>query len=283
MSPTEIEQYLKRFAGMDDVLERVDRETSERPNAMMQSRSDQGALLTLLTRMLDAREALEVGTFTGYGAVCIARGLAPGGKLTCLEVDAEIAEVARRNLEAAGLSDRAEVKVGPAAEALEAIPAIPHIDFVYVDADKDGYPGYYEQIVPRLRPGGLVVLDNTLLGGRVLDAENERGRMMTALNERVAADVRVESVLLGLNDGMTLARKRVSGSSAGSRSAARGRGGRCPRCASGCSRATRRPGSGPGGRCRGCRRSRRRASRSASPSGRSCPARSGRRTRSRSA
>ena len=210
MSPTEIEQYLKRFAGMDDVLERVDRETSARPNAMMQSRSDQGALLTLLTRMLDAHEALEVGTFTGYGAVCIARGLAPGGKLTCLEVDAEIAEVARRNLEAARLSDRVEVKVGPAAEALEAIPAVPHIDFVYVDADKDGYPGYYEQIVPRLRPGGLVVLDNTLLGGRVLDADNERGRMMTALNERVAADVRVESVLLGLNDGMTLARKRVS-------------------------------------------------------------------------
>ena len=177
---------------------------------MMQSRADQGALLTLLTRMLDAREALEVGTFTGYGAVCIARGLASGGKLTCLEVDAEIAEVARRNLEPAGLSDRAEVKVGPAAEALEAIPAVPHIDLVYVDADKDGYPGYYEQIVPRLRPGGLVVLDNTLLGGRVLDADNERGRMMTALNERVAADVRVESVLLGLNDGMTLARKRSS-------------------------------------------------------------------------
>ena len=85
--PTEIDEYLKRFAGMDDVLERVDRETSERPNAMMQSRPDQGALLTLLTRMLDAREALEVGTFTGYGAVCIARGLASGGKLTCLEVE----------------------------------------------------------------------------------------------------------------------------------------------------------------------------------------------------
>jgi caffeoyl-CoA O-methyltransferase len=210
MPRIELDEYLKRFAGMDDVLERVDRETGERPDAMMQSRPDQGQLLTLLARMLDAREALEVGTFTGYGAVCIARGLAPGGKLTCLEVDAELAEVARGNLEAAGVGDRAEVKVGPAAEALEAIPAVPHIDLVYVDADKDGYPGYYEQIVPRLRPGGVVVLDNTLLGGRVLDAENERGRMMTALNERVANDERVESVLLGLNDGMTLARRRVS-------------------------------------------------------------------------
>ena len=95
MPRSELEDYLKRFAGQDDVLARVDRETGERPNAMMQSRPDQGALLTLLARMLDAREALEVGTFTGYGAICIARGLAPGGKLTCLEVDEEIAAVAR--------------------------------------------------------------------------------------------------------------------------------------------------------------------------------------------
>jgi caffeoyl-CoA O-methyltransferase len=209
MPQTELDDYLKRFAGMDDALARVDRETGERPNAMMQSRPDQGALLTLLARMLDAREALEVGTFTGYGAICIARGLAPDGKLTCLEVDAEIAEIARRNLELAGVSERVDIKVAPAAEALEAIPAVPHLDFVYVDADKDGYPGYYEQIVPRLRPGGLVVLDNTLLGGRVLEEGNERGRMMTALNQRIAGDERVESVLLGLNDGMTLARKRA--------------------------------------------------------------------------
>jgi caffeoyl-CoA O-methyltransferase len=208
MPQIEFDDYLKRFAGMDDVLERVDRETSARPDAMMQSRPDQGALLTLLARMLDAREALELGTFTGYGAICIARGLAEGGRLTCLEVDAEMAEVARRNLALAELQDRVEIRVGPAAEALEAIPAVPHIDLVYVDADKDGYAGYYEQIVPRLRPGGLVVLDNTLLGGRVLEEGNERGRMMTALNERIAGDERVESMLLGVNDGMTLARKR---------------------------------------------------------------------------
>ena len=209
MPRSEFDDYLKRFAGQDDVLARVERETSERPNAMMQSRADQGALLTLLARMLDAREALEVGTFTGYGAICIARGLAPGGRLTCLEVDAEIAEVARRNLDVAGLSDRADVKVGPAAEALAALPEAPHIDLAYVDADKTGYPGYYEAIVPRLRPGGLVVLDNTLLGGRVLAPEDERGRVMADLNERIAADERVESVLLGLNDGMTLARRRT--------------------------------------------------------------------------
>lgn len=205
----EFDDYLTRFAGQDEVLERVAAETSKRPNAQMQSRPDQGALLTMLAQLLEAREALEIGTFTGYGAICIARGLAPGGRLTCFEVDPEIAEVARRNLEAAGVADRATVEVGPAAEALERLPAVPHLDLVYVDADKTGYPGYYEAIIPRLRPGGLVVLDNTLLGGRVLAPEDERGRTMAELNERIAADERVDSVLLGLNDGMTLARKKV--------------------------------------------------------------------------
>ena len=200
--------YLTRHAGQDAELARVAEETSKRPNAEMQSRADQGALLTLLARMLEARVALEVGTFTGYGAICIARGLAPGGTLTCFEVDAEIAEVARRNLESAGLADRATVEVGPAGEALAALPETPHIDLAYVDADKTGYPGYYEAIVPRLRPGGLVVLDNTLLGDRVLAPEDERGRTMAELNERITRDERVESVLLGLNDGMTLVRRR---------------------------------------------------------------------------
>ena len=200
--------YLTRHAGQDAVLARVAEETSRRPNAEMQSRADQGALLTLLARLLEARVALEVGTFTGYGAICIARGLAPGGTLTCFEVDAEIAEVARRNLESAGLADRATVQVGPAGEALAALPEAPHIDLAYVDADKTGYPGYYEAIVPRLRPGGLIVLDNTLLGGRGLAPEDERGRTMAELNERITRDERVESALLGLNDGMTLARRR---------------------------------------------------------------------------
>jgi caffeoyl-CoA O-methyltransferase len=203
----ELTEYLTRFSGQDDVLARVARETSERPNGIMQSRPDQGGLLTLLTRMLDAREALEIGTFTGYGAICIARGLAEGGVLTCLEVDPEIAEVARGNLAAAGVDDRVTIKVGPAAESLAAIPEVPHVDLAYVDADKPAYPGYYEALVPRMRPGGLIVLDNTLLRGNVADPKDERHRIMNDLNERIAADERVESVLLGLNDGMTLARR----------------------------------------------------------------------------
>jgi predicted O-methyltransferase YrrM len=202
----ELTEYLTRFSGEDEVLARVARETNERPNAMMQSRADQARLLTLLARMVDAREALEIGTFTGYGAICIARGLADGGQLTCFEVDEELAAVSRANVALAGLEDRVTIKVGPAAESLAAIPEVPQIDLAYVDADKSAYPDYYEALVPRMRPGGVIVLDNMLLGGRVLEAGNERGGLMNALNERIAGDERVESVLLGLNDGVTIAR-----------------------------------------------------------------------------
>jgi caffeoyl-CoA O-methyltransferase len=204
----ELNEYLTRNAGQDDVLEQVAHETSKLPSAGMQSRPDQGALLTMLARLLHAEVAVEVGTFTGYGAICIARGLAPGGHLTCFEVSEEYARIARANLARAGLEDRVSVQLGPAGEALAQLPDEPHIDLAYVDADKTGYPGYYDALVPRLRPGGVLVLDNMLLGGRVLDPQDDRSRTMAALNERIAADERVDSVLLGLSDGVTVARRR---------------------------------------------------------------------------
>ena len=204
----ELSDYLTRFAGQDDVLARVDRETRALPNAGMISRADQAALLTILTRTLDAKVAVEVGTFTGYGAICLARGLAPGGTLTCFEVSEEFAAIAQRNVDAAGLSDRVSITLGPADENLARLPGEPHIDIAYVDADKTGYPAYYDALVPRMRSGGILILDNTLLGNRVLDPQDERAQTMAALNERIAADERVESVLLGLSDGVTLARKR---------------------------------------------------------------------------
>jgi caffeoyl-CoA O-methyltransferase len=194
-------EYLTRHAGQDEVLARVDRETGALPEAEMQSRPDQGALLTLLVRISGARTALEVGTFTGYGAICIARGLPPDGHLTCLEVDPHYAEIARRNLDAAGVGERTTIRVGPAADG---IAAVGNVDFAYVDADKGGYPAYYEALVPRLNPGGVLVLDNTLLGGRVLGPRDERGRTMAELNARIADDARVDSVLLGLGDGVTI-------------------------------------------------------------------------------
>jgi caffeoyl-CoA O-methyltransferase len=205
----ELTAYLTRFAGQDEVLARVARETQALPNAGMLSRPDQAALLTILARLLDARVAVEVGTFTGYGAICLARGLAPGGHLTCFEVSEEFAAIARRNLDAAGVGDRVTITLGPAADNLARLPEEPHIDIAYVDADKTGYPAYYDALVPRVRPGGVLVLDNTLLGRRVLAPEDERARTMAALNERIAADDRVESVLLGLSDGVTLARRKA--------------------------------------------------------------------------
>ena len=205
----ELTAYLTRFAGQDEVLARVEAETRKLPNAGMLSRPDQAALLTILARLLDAKTAVEVGTFTGYGAICIARGLADGGRLTCFEVSEEFAAIARRNLEAAGVADRVSITLGPAAEHLANLPEEPHIDLAYVDADKTGYPAYYDALVPRLRTGGVLVLDNTLLGNRVLAPEDERAQTMAALNERIADDDRVESVLLGLSDGVTLARRRA--------------------------------------------------------------------------
>ena len=202
--------YLTRLSGQDEVLARVARDTSELPDAEMQSRADQAGLLTILALMLDAKVAIEVGTFTGYGAICIARGLAPDGHLTCLEVSEEYAEISRRNIASAGLDDRVTVQLGPADTALAQLPEEPHVDLAYVDADKTGYPAYYDALVPRLRPGGVLVLDNTLLRGRVLDPQDERSTVMAELNERIAADDRVDAVLLGLSDGVTLARKRAA-------------------------------------------------------------------------
>ncbi len=136
----ELADYLARHSRQDEVLARVERETAEMPRAGMVTTPDEAALLTMLARLVGARSALEIGTFTGYGAISIARGLAEGGRLTCLEVSEEYAEIASRNLESAGLLDRVEVVVGPADEALRAMPEEPTFDYVFIDADKTAYP-----------------------------------------------------------------------------------------------------------------------------------------------
>jgi caffeoyl-CoA O-methyltransferase len=186
----------------------VERKTAARPDAMMQVTPDEGALLGMLARLVGAKKALELGTFTGYSAICIARGLAEGGTLTCLELDPELAAIARANLETAGVADRVEIRVGPAGDALRAMPEEPTYDFVFLDADKTGYPDYYEQILPRLIPGGLLLLDNVLLRGAVVEPEDDRARMMDALNRRVAEDERVDSAMTLVADGLTLVRRR---------------------------------------------------------------------------
>ena len=204
----ELADYLARHARQDEVLARVERETAELPQAMMATTPDEAALLTMLARLMGARRALEIGTFTGYGAISIARGLAEGGSLVCLEVSDEFAEIAGRNLDSAGLSDRVEIKLGPADEALRAMPEEPTFDYVFIDADKKAYPTYYDLVVPRLVAGGLLLLDNVFLGGDVVTPHDDRTRIMHELNDRVTADERVDSVMIHVADGLTLVRKR---------------------------------------------------------------------------
>jgi caffeoyl-CoA O-methyltransferase len=209
MAPKELLEYLHRLgARTDDVLDRVRAETGERPDAEMQVSPDQGALIELLVRLIGTRDALEVGTFTGYSAICIARGLAEGGRLTCLELDPERAAIAQRNLEAAGVADRVEIRIGPAGESLEAMAAAPTFDFAFIDADKPGYPEYYELVLARMRPGGLVLLDNMLQRGAVLDGASENARVVHALNEKIHADERVDMAMTMSADGLTFVRVR---------------------------------------------------------------------------
>jgi caffeoyl-CoA O-methyltransferase len=210
LEPTdELLDYLHRYgARTDDVLERVRAETALLPSAQMQVAADQGALIELLVRLIGAKDALEVGTFTGYSAICIARGLAEGGRLTCLELDEERAAIARRNLEAAGVGDRVDILVGPAGESLEAMAAAPAFDFVFIDADKSGYPDYYELVLARMRRGGLVLLDNMLQRGEVVRPESENAQIIDGLNRRIHADERVDMAMTISADGLMFVRVR---------------------------------------------------------------------------
>jgi caffeoyl-CoA O-methyltransferase len=207
LSP-EVLDYLAEHSRQDEVLARVERETAAMPRAVMQISPDQGALLTLLVRATRAERALEVGTFTGYSAICIARGLPDGGTLTCLELEQDFAGIARRNLEAAEMWDRTTIEVGPAADALSRMPEEPAFDFVFLDADKPGYATYYELILPRMKPNGLLLIDNTLLSGDVIDPQDERSRIVAELNDRIAGDERVDSAMALIADGVTFVRKR---------------------------------------------------------------------------
>lgn len=169
---------------------------------------EQAALLQLLTRALGVRRAIEIGTFTGLSALAIARGLPADGALLCLDRDRHWTDVARRYWARAGVADRVELRIGEAAQELGALPAEPVFDLAFVDADKTGYAGYVEALHPRLRDGGVVLLDNTLRAGRVLDPQDDDDRAIAALNAALAADDRWETVLLPVGDGLTLLRKR---------------------------------------------------------------------------
>jgi caffeoyl-CoA O-methyltransferase len=170
--------------------------------------AEQGVFLQLLTRALGVRTAIEIGTFTGFSALCIARGLPADGSLVCLDRNAEWTAIGRRYWERAGLDHMIELRLGDALPTLQELPAEETFDLAFVDADKTGYPAYVAELYPRMRTNGVVLLDNTLRGGRVLDPQTDDDRAVVELNAALAADPRWETALLPLADGLTMLRKR---------------------------------------------------------------------------
>lgn len=209
----DLQEYLvTHSAAADPVLAELAAETASRfPDAAgMQIGPEQGTFMTLLTQFVRATRALEIGTFTGYSAICVARGLADGGKLTCCDVSEEWTSVARKYWQLAGVADRIDLQLRPALETLLAMPATEAFDIAFIDADKTGYVSYWDEVVPRMRPGGAILIDNTLSHGRVIDPDSQDASVqgIRAFNEHAAADDRVVLVLLPIGDGLTLARKR---------------------------------------------------------------------------
>jgi caffeoyl-CoA O-methyltransferase len=196
---------------LDGVSQRLIEETAGLGGiAGMQVAPEQSIFLTLVTRLAGVRSAVEVGTFTGLSALAIAHGMAPGGKLVCCDVSEEWTAVARRSWEAAGVADRIELRLGPAIDTLRALPSAATIDLAFIDADKTGYVDYWTELVPRVRSGGVLLVDNTLQGGAVVDPSNtkEHVEAIRRFNDHAVADDRVDLVLLPVSDGLSMAVKR---------------------------------------------------------------------------
>ena len=176
----------------------------------MQIAVDQGNLLTLLVRIVGARRVVEVGTFTGYSALCIARGLPDDGHLLCCDVSEEWTAIGREHWDRAGVGDKIELRIGPGADTLAALPAEPTFDLAFVDADKPSYVRYVDELVPRLRAGGLLLIDNVLWSGNVVNPKltDDNTEAIRRCNDHVAAHPELESLILPIGDGLTLARKR---------------------------------------------------------------------------
>ncbi len=176
----------------------------------MQIAAEQGTLMGILAAAIGARSAVEVGTFTGYSALCVARALPADGKLLCCDVNEEWTSVGRRYWERAGVANKITLKLAPAAETLKALPASHTFDFAFIDADKTNYAIYYEEILKRMRPSGLILLDNVLWSGRIMDesAQDTDTQALRKINDFIAQDSRDEAVMLAVADGLTIVRKK---------------------------------------------------------------------------
>ncbi len=207
-----IDTYTAEHSTPPDALQQeLQRITQEKtgPAAGMQIGDDQAVLIEMLVGAMRAKRAIEIGTFTGYSALAIARGLGPDGHLLCCDVSEEWTTIARAAWDRAEVSERIELRIGPGLETLRRLTPDEQFDFAFIDADKTGYAEYYEEVLARLRPGGVILLDNMLQNGRVVDdsSDDESVQAIRSLNRLIAGDPRVKVVLLPIGDGVSFVQK----------------------------------------------------------------------------
>lgn len=207
----DLEQYISLHTDREpEYLRKIERDTNRRRiNGRMCSGHVQGRVLSMLTGMIAPQKALELGTFTGYSALCIAEGLPEGGRLITVEADDELEEVITSNFATSEVGDRIELKIGKALDICSDLPS-GEFDLIFIDADKREYPHYYEEAKRLLRPGGYMLADNTLWDGNViLESKHDRQTDgIRSFNEMAVADPEVETVILPLRDGLSIIRKR---------------------------------------------------------------------------
>ena len=216
MSPALRDYLVRSGSPLDPVVESLAARTAETGGrAVMMIPEEQASLLTILARLTRAKNVLDIGTFTGMSALSLAYGLVPGGRVTTCDVTDRWLDIAQQHWTRAGVADRIDFRLGPATDTLAGLPAGAVVDLAFLDADKGSYLAYYEAIVPLLRPGGLLIVDNVLVNGYVLDPDSaprgflrDSAGVLRALNARIASDERMFTVMLPIADGLTLARKK---------------------------------------------------------------------------
>ncbi len=208
----ELHAYLVSHGSPPDEIQRalIDETHALGSISIMQISPEQGAFMTLLARILGARRAIEIGTFTGYSALCLARGLPEDGELVCCDVSEKWTNIGRPYWERAGVAHKIDLRIAPASATLADLPRKPSFDLAFIDADKSGYVDYFEALLPRMRTGGIILVDNVLWMGAVIAPENDEEDTVAIrrFNDFVAADPRVDCVMLPIADGLTLLRKR---------------------------------------------------------------------------
>ena len=211
LSP-EVHEYLVAHGSPpDEILAGLIAATKELGGiSIMQIAPEQGAFMSLFARAIGAKHVVEVGTFTGLSTLCLARGIPDDGEVIACDISAEWTAVGRPFWEKAGVAHKIDLRIAPAVETLRALPGDEHIDLSFIDADKTGYAAYYEELLARTRPGGVILVDNVLWGGSVVDpaAQNDDVLAIRAFNDRVATDDRIDCVMLAISDGLSILRKR---------------------------------------------------------------------------